>query len=301
MSTVIERNDFAWLDKRVYPYEPNYLEVDGGQMHYVDTLGGRPIVFLHGWPGWSFSFRNVIRMLQKDFRCIAPDMIGFGKSAKPQSWRYTPGAHTQNLKMLIEHLDLQDITLVMHGFGGPVGMCYAMDHLDRIERVVLINTWLWDISNDPVASKAGKLAEGPLGNLTYLKMNAAAKAIRAQFCDKDKYNETVHEGYFGPFNRQEDRSGTLAVAKQMVEAGAWYDEIWANRHEFNQIPMSLIWGTKDPAFGEKAMNKIWHEFPLIEVKHFDDAGHYVMEEHPQAVAEAIWKSCLTRKEGAYVA
>jgi haloalkane dehalogenase len=301
MSTVIERNDFAWLDKRVYPYEPNFLAVDGGQMHYIDTLGGRPIVFLHDWPGWSFSFRNVIRMLQKDFRCIAPDMIGFGKSSKPQAWRYSAGAYSQNLKMLIEHLDLRDITLVLHGFGGPVGLCYAMDHLDRIDRIVLMNTWMWDISNDPVAAKPGKLAEGPLGSLSYVKMNAGPKGIKAMFCDKEKYNEVVHEGYFGPFNRQEDRHGVLAVAKQFIEGGPWFDEIWANRHEFDKVALSLIWGTKDSAFGEKAMNRIWHEFPLIDVTHFDDAGHYVMEEHPQAVAEAIRSFCLAKKEGAYVA
>ncbi len=301
MSTVIERNDFSWIDKRVYPFEPNYLNVDGGQMHFVDTIGGRPIVFLHGWPSWSFSFRGVIRTLMKDFRCIAPDMIGFGRSSKPENWRYSPGAHSLNLKSLIEHLDLHDVTLVLHDFGGPVGLSYALDNLDRVSRIVLMNTWMWDISNDPVASRPAKLAQGPLGRMAYLKLNAAPKAVKSMFCDREKYTETVQDGYFGPFTRPEDRHGALAVAKQLVDGSAWYDDLWSNRRSLNDIPLQLIWGTKDHAFGERALNRIWHEFPLCDVKQLEDSGRFAMEEHPQAVAEAIRSFMLTQHQSGYVA
>lgn len=301
MSVVIERSDYSWVDKRVFPFEPNFLDVDGGKMHYVDTLGEKPMVFLHGWPGWSFSFRTVMRCLMKDFRCIAPDMIGFGRSSKPVEWRYTPGAHCANLAKLVDHLDLRDITLVLHDFGGPVGLSYALDHKERIGRIVLMNTWMWDISEDPVASKPAKLALGPLGKMSYLTMNAAPKMVKSMFCDRDKYTETVHEGYFGPFNRGEDRHGVWEVAKQLTEGGAWYADIWANRHELADIPLTLVWGTKDLAFGEKAMNKIWHEFPLIDVTQFDDCGRMLIEEHPQAVAEAIRSFALKPVRGAYMA
>ncbi|MEZ0327756.1 MAG: alpha/beta fold hydrolase [Fimbriimonas sp.] len=301
MSTVLERNDFSWIDKRVFPFEPNYLDVDGGQMHYVDTQGGRPIVFVHGWPTWSFSFRGVIRMLMKDFRCIAPDLIGFGRSAKPENWRYSPGAHSQNLEALINHLDLQDVTLVLHDFGGPVGLSYALENLDRVSRIVLMNTWMWDISDDPVATRPAKLAQGPLGRMAYIKMNAAPKAIKSMFCDRDKYTDTVHEGYFGPFHRQEDRFGAFAVAKQLTEGSGWFADIWSNRHFLNGLPLQLVWGTQDNAFGEKAMNRIWHEFPLCDVKQFEDSGRFVMEEHPQAVAEAIRSFMLAKHQAGYVA
>jgi haloalkane dehalogenase len=301
MSTVIERNAFSWLDKRAYPFEPHYLAVDGGQMHYLDTLGERPMVFLHGWPGWSFSFRGVIRSLMKDFRCIAPDMIGFGRSSKPADWRYTPGAHCQNLKQLFDSLDLRDATLVLHDFGGPVGLAYALENRDRIGRIVLMNTWMWDISDNPIGSRPGKLAEGPLGAMSYLKLNAAPKMVKSLFCDKSKVTDVVLDGYFGPFQRAEDRHGAFAMAKQLIEAGPWFQDLWSNRQELADIPMTLVWGTQDQAFGDKAMNKIWHEFPLMDVTSFSDCGRMVMEEHPQAVAEAIRSFAMTRSSRAYLA
>lgn len=288
MSLVQERSVADWLNRRAYPFEAHYLDVEGGRMHYIEQGSGSPILFVHGWPMWSYCYRNVITQMQASYRCVAPDLIGFGLSDKPgESFSYSPTAHCRNLKMLVDKLDLHDITLVLHDFGGPVGLTVALDMPERISRICLMNTWMWDISPDPVASKTAKLAHSPLGPMSFLKMNSAAKGIRNMFEDKAKYTEDVCKAYAGPLARPEDRLGAFAVAKQMSDAAGWYDELWRNREKFLQTPLQMIWGMKDQTFGEKALNRIWHEFPLADVVQIQGAGHAVMEDNPRSVISAL--------------
>ena len=257
-------------------------------MHYVDEGAGDPILFVHGTPTWSYLFRNFIRDLSKEgYRCVAPDHIGFGLSEKPQDFSYSPGALCRNLGRLIEDLDLHDITLVVHDFGGPIGLGYAVDHPERIKRVVLLNSWAGDPSKDPAAEKIGKAALGPLGKFLYLTSCAGPKAIKPLFLDKEKYTDEVHNAYFGPFARKEDRMGTYCLAKHLLESSGWFDEIWSCRDVLHGKPMLLLWGLKDPTFGEKALNKIWHEFPLSEVHTFENGGHFAVEENPRMMVNFL--------------
>ncbi|AIE85055.1 alpha/beta fold hydrolase [Fimbriimonas ginsengisoli] len=284
MIATADRQDAQWLNRHSYPFTPNYLQVEGGRMHYVDQGQGEPIVFVHGTPTWSYLFRHLIRDLSADgYRCVAPDHIGFGLSEKPADFSYSPGALTRNLGKLIDELDLHDITLVIHDFGGPIGMGYAVDHPERIKRIVLLNTWVGDVSKEPAAEKIGKMAVGPLGKFLYLSSLSGPKMIKPLFVDRDKYTEEIQNAYFGPFLRKEDRHGTFALAKHLIESSAWFNEIWSCREVLLGKQMMLLWGMKDPTFGEKTLNRIWHEFPLAEVHTLKDAGHFALEENPRQV------------------
>jgi haloalkane dehalogenase len=256
-------------------------------MHYVDEGDGPPILLLHGWPLWSYCYRDIIRDLSPRYRCIAPDMIGFGLSDKPEDFSYTPAAHCRNLTSLVEALRLNELTLVAHDFGGPVALTMALDMPEKVRRICLMNTWMWDLQDDPAMGKTAKSANGPLGSMTFLTMNAPAKAIRCMIADKARLTEDTCHAYAGPFLKAEDRHGAFAVAKQMGDAGGWYAELWRNRDRFLETPMQMIWGMKDTTFGEKALNRIWHEFPLSDVVRLDGAGHALMEDNPRAVAHAI--------------
>ncbi len=130
----------TWLDRNEYPFAPNWLDLEAGRLHYVDEGKGDPIVMIHGQPTWSFMYRKLVQDLCGDYRCVAPDLIGFGLSDKPSDWSYRVEAHGENLRRLIEQLGLKRITLVVHDWGGPIGMSYAVDHPDNIERIVFLNT-----------------------------------------------------------------------------------------------------------------------------------------------------------------
>lgn len=303
MSAVIERSSQNWLNRRSYPFAPHHLLVNGGRMHFVDEGTGEPILFVHGNPTWSHMWRYYIRELSQDgFRCVAPDHIGFGLSEKPRDFAHSPEAHCRNLTKLVEHLDLRDITLVVHDFGGPIGLSFAMDHPERIKRVVMMNTWFWDLRRDPAVEKMAKVVHGGLGRFMYVNGNMAPKLVKPLFVDKSKYTDEVNAATFGPFESKEGRSGPYELTKQLLDAGPWFDEIWAQREAFLTKPLMLIWGCKDPTFGQKYLDKIWHEAPLADVEAIGEGGHFVMEERPREVLRSLQTFVKTPvKPGGYIA
>lgn len=126
-----------WLSRAHYPFAPHYFPTDAGRLHYVDEGNGPPVVMLHGNPTWSFLYRHLIGHLAPDYRCIAPDFIGFGRSDKPADWSYRPQDHAAHLDALMTQLDLRAVTLVVHDWGGPIGLSWALRHPDRVRRLVI--------------------------------------------------------------------------------------------------------------------------------------------------------------------
>lgn len=288
MSAIAELPSLDWLNRRSYPYTPNYLEVSGGRMHYVDEGQGEPILLLHGCPTWSYMYRAAIRQLSdRGFRCIAPDHIGFGLSDKPQNWTYNPAAQAKNLERLIDHLGLSNITLVGHDLGGPIGLGYAVDHPQNVRRIVLMNTWMGNLEKEPATQKMARSASGPLGKFLYLGACSGPKAIRSSFVDRERYTEELNQAYQGPFLAKEDRTAILESAKHLADSKAWYNEIWLEKEALADKPMLLIWGLKDPRFGERMLNRIWHEFPLADVMTDPDSGPYMLEEKPRETISAM--------------
>ncbi|MBL0020118.1 MAG: alpha/beta fold hydrolase [Bacteroidetes bacterium] len=114
-----------WFNSTEYPFESKYLQIGPHQMHYIDEGKGPTILFIHGTPTWSFLYRKQIHALAGNFRCVAIDNIGFGLSDKPEIADYSPEWHSQNLEKLVEALQLKDITLVVHDFGGPIGLSFG--------------------------------------------------------------------------------------------------------------------------------------------------------------------------------
>ncbi len=136
--------DERFADLQEYPFRPCHQYWQGLRMHYVDEGRGTPVLLLHGEPTWSYLYRSMIPpLVAAGFRCVAPDYIGFGKSDKvlDDAW-YVIERHVESIRSLIEALDLRDITLVVHDWGGPIGLRQAVDMPERVSRLVILNTWL---------------------------------------------------------------------------------------------------------------------------------------------------------------
>src|SRR2546421_3824927 len=128
-----------------YPFTAHYASFDGLRLAYVDEGDGPPVVFFHGEPTWSYLWRKVIPPVRDaGFRCIAPDLVGFGASDKPTDidW-YTYDRHVAIAATLLDDLDLRSATIVVHDWGGPIGLRLAVEHPDRIERLVILDTGLF--------------------------------------------------------------------------------------------------------------------------------------------------------------
>jgi haloalkane dehalogenase len=276
-----------WLDRDEYPFAPHVLELEAGRMHYVDEGQGPVIVMVHGTPTWSFLYRNLIKGLAQDYRCIAMDHLGFGLSDKPAGWSYRAVNHARNVAALIEHLGLRDITLVVHDFGGSIGLAYALDHPKNVARLVLFNTWMWPFT-DPTAVRAGTFFGGPIGKVLYTWFNFSPRVIvRAAWGDRAKLTPALHRHYTAVHQTLQDRYGMWVFAREVLQAGSWWESLWARRERIKNLPALLLWGMKDPAIKAENLARWQSLFSQAETVTFPNAGHFVQEEEWQDIVPHI--------------
>ena len=281
----------SWVDRALYPFPLRTFQSDDGAMSYVDvgpSVSEGTILVVHGTPSWSFEFREVISALAGRYRVIAPDHLGFGLSDKPVEAGYTPADHTRRLLALVDALDLTDITLVVHDFGGPIGLPVALDRPARVKRVVVLNSWMWSNEGDAGIERIDRLVKSALGRFLYLGLNFSPKVILPSvFGDRRRLTEVLHAQYLGPFPRRADRHGLYGMARALGGENAHYDALWARRAELNGVPLSIVWGMADPAFSSKHLARWREAFPRAVITEVAGVGHFVAEEAPESVVKAI--------------
>lgn len=280
-------NAQPWVDTGLYPFESKYLHLKTGNMHYLDEGKGEIILFVHGTPTWSFLYRDFVKELSKNYRCIAIDHLGFGLSDKPDSFPGTPEAHSENLSEFIKMLDLQNITLVVHDFGGPIGLAAGIENSERINRVVLFNSWLWATEGDQGAQKINKIINSRLGKFLYLYMNFSPKVLlKKGFSDKANLPEKVHKHYIKPFPKKRSRQSLLNLAKALIGSSDWYQKQWEQLEKLSDKKWLILWGTKDNFITTDYLKKWEGRIPNAEMKKFD-CGHFVQEEKTEESIRAL--------------
>ena len=275
----------TWLDRDLYPFAPHTFETEHGKMRYVDEGDGLPVVLVHGTPTWSFLWRELIRALAKTHRVIAPDHLGFGLSDKLPGVPYRPEDHAARLEALIKHLDLRDIALVVHDFGGPIGLSYATQHPENVRALVLYNTWLWSRADDPATVRASRLLGGSLGRFLYTRFNLSPRVLLpALFAERSKLTRTVHHHYLRPFPDARSRYALAVLARELIGSSAWFDNLWSRQAVLADKPALLVWGEKDRAFGAQDLRRWQENLPGAETALYPEAGHFVQEEVPDSTA-----------------
>ncbi|WKN41554.1 alpha/beta fold hydrolase [Tunicatimonas pelagia] len=295
----MENRSPNWLDTELYPFKSHHLSLSSGQMHYVDEGQGEIILFVHGTPTWSFLYRNFITKFAKDYRCIAVDHLGFGLSDKPENFAYRPQDHAENLSEFIQKLDLQNITLVVHDFGGPIGLGAALDQPKRIKQVVLFNTWLWETASNPAVKKIDKITRSWLGKFLYLHLNFSPKVLlKKGFADKKKLSKRVHQQYTRPFPTKASRQSLLRLAQSLHGSSAWYQEQWEKLDVLSEKPWLILWGTHDEFITTDYLKHWTDRLPQAKVKTWG-CGHFVQEEHPNETITALKAFLVGEKVSAY--
>jgi haloalkane dehalogenase len=281
-------NTITWIDRQEYPFASHYFEVPAGRLHYLDEGTGPPVVMVHGNPTWSFLYRALIKRLRRDHRCVAMDHLGFGLSDKPRDWSYLPEDHAANLAALIESLGLKSIALVVQDWGGPIGLSYALANRENVERIVIMNTWAWPVNRDPYYVAFSAFVGGPIGRALIRRYNFFARSVMPRaFGDRSKLSPTVHEHYLHPLATPQDRTGCLVLPKQIIKSTPWLSELWQGMSTLNGKPILIVWGMKDIAFREKELMRWERTFPEARSIRLDSVGHYVQEEAPDELAEAV--------------
>jgi haloalkane dehalogenase len=277
----------GWLDRSLYPFPSRWLEVEGSRLHYVDEGAGRPLLFVHGTPSWSFEWRATVAALRGRFRCIAVDHLGFGLSDKPADAAYRPEAHARRLRALVEALDLRDVVLVVHDFGGPIGLPLALERGGRVSAVVAMNTWMWSNADRPAVARLSRFVASPLGRWLYLGLNASPRwLLKGSFADTRKLTAAVHRHYLAPFPTRAERVAPWVLGCELAGSDASYASLWERREALATLPLTLVWGRRDPALGADALERWRTAFPHARVVELE-VGHFPQEEAAEEVTRAV--------------
>ncbi len=278
----------SWVDRAAYPFTSRFFDIDGARLHYLDEGDGPVVLLVHGTTTWSFLYRDLIRTLAPDYRCIALDHLGFGISDKPENGSYRPSDHARRLKALVAHLALRDVTLIVHDFGGPIGLDYALRHPGNIRSLVLFNTWMWSLRGEPLIEAASRLAGGSVGRFFFRRFNIELYTVfRAAWGERSKLTAALHRQYLGPFPRPSDREPMWVLARELLGSSDWYQERWSRRERISRTPALLLWGLRDPIFRERHLFRWKSLFTDAEAVTFPSAGHFVQEEVPDQVRPVV--------------
>lgn len=278
----------AWLDRSQYPFDSHYAALPQGRMHYLDEGHGRPIVMMHGNPGWSFEYRHVVAALRDSHRCIAPDYLGFGLSDKPTDWAYLPALHAQYVAAWLDALDLQDLTLVVNDWGGPIGLHYALLRPERIARLVILNTWLWPVQDQWHFRAFSGFMGGVVGRFLTRQFNFFGRVVVPLVMGQpSQLAAAVHRHYYAHMPRPDDRKGCQVFPRELIRSSAWLEHLWAQRDAIRHLPTTFVWGLRDPAFRPQELARWLTYWPQARVIRLPRVGHFPQEEAPEAVIAAL--------------
>jgi pimeloyl-ACP methyl ester carboxylesterase len=254
----------------------------------VDEGQGDPIVFVHGVPTWSYNFRNLILRFRRTHRCVAMDHLGFGLSDKPSPWLNEPADLARHVETLVDGLDLRRITLVVHDWGGPLGLAYALRRPSNVTRLVLLNTWLWPARGDRRAQLAAWLLASPV--YTALERYAAITPrlfTRLAIARREAVPAETFRHFMAPFAERRDREGLVGLVRAIRHSDGWVGSLWDLREVIRGIPALILWGMKDPAFPPRYLERWLEVFENAEAHRIEGVGHYPHEETPELVANTI--------------
>jgi haloalkane dehalogenase len=271
----------AWVDASLYPFEDHW-SAEG--IHYVDEGSGPPLLMLHGNPTWSFTWRGVIEGLRDRYRCIAPDLPGFGLSARG---RVTPREHAGAIERLVEELDLHDVTLMCQDWGGPIGFAVAGRQPDRFRAFVIGNTWAWPMTDHRGARVFSRVLGSPLGQHLIIRRNLFVERILPNATRERELPREVMDMYRGPFPTPQSRRPVAAMPEQIIGATPWLREVEERLATLADRPALIVWPTDDMAF-RHVERKRWESiFPSHETVLLEGARHYIGEDAPEEIVAAV--------------
>lgn len=271
-----------------YPFKSKFLSINGQQMHYVDEgdSDAEPVVMVHGNPTWSYYFRHLINMFSDQYRCIALDHIGMGLSEKPLASEYPFNLERRvnDLETLLNKLELkEDITLILHDWGGMIGMGYASKHPNKIKRLVLMNTAAFHLPAHMNIPWQLKLSRSFLGPILIQGLNAFCKGAVKSCVTRTVMDHKTAQAYLAPYNNWRNRHAVFRFVKDipLEKEDESYDavsSIEASLEKFQKLPILICWGMKDFVFTSEFLSHWSMQYPNAKIHKFEDAGHYILED-----------------------
>jgi haloalkane dehalogenase len=269
-----------------YPFAPHYMEQSGLRMHYVDEGSGDPVLLFHGEPTWSFLYRKVIPVLARATRVLAPDYFGFGRSDKPvdRDW-YSYDSHYASIERFVDELDLRGLTLIVHDWGGPLGLRLAAERPERVERLVITNTGLY--AGRPPSAEWLRFREFVRRVGTDLHPGQLVRIT----CVTDVPDDVV-AGYEAPYPTPEAKTGLLMFPELVPTepdhpSAATMTRVRERLAEWRK-PALVVFSDSDPIFSPRVGERFAERIPGAELgEPLEGAGHFLQEDKGEELGERI--------------
>ena len=287
--------------KEEYPYKPRtFVTPWGVKMSYLDEGSSadskEAVLLLHGNPTWSFYYRKLIPKIFGKMRCIVPDHIGMGLSDKPLDYNYTLKTRIDDIELLVNSLGITKVHLVVHDWGGAIGMGWAVCHPNRVGKIVILNTAAF---TSTVLSKRIAFCRIPvLGPWFIRALNGFAWPATWMAMAKHKMSAQVKAGYLLPYHSWDSRVAVNAFVQDIPmqptsRSRKTLETIEAGLSQFKNHPVFIVWGGKDFCFNDYYYNQWKERYPHAQSLYLPDIGHYVLEDCDSTVLDRIAQFILT--------
>ncbi|MGN7470772.1 haloalkane dehalogenase [Brevibacillus sp. SAFN-007a] len=282
---------------KTYPFASRYLMVNGNRLHYIDHGSGDPVVFLHGNPTWSYTFRNIIPYVSSSHRCIAVDLIGMGRSDKPDIG-YTFLEHVDYVTRFLEQLQLDNITLVGHDWGAAIGLQYALNHSDKIKAIVMLEPQAlypnaaWSDFSPPEAQTLFQKLRHPEEGWPFMRDNSVFIEGMTNTIINRAITPEEHEQYREPFRNHENRKPMWVFPNQIPIEGQPSEVVEAvnARNAWlttTPVPKLLFYATPGCTIREPQLDWCRKHLSNLTLVDIGKGYHYLTEENPHAIGQEL--------------
>jgi haloalkane dehalogenase len=278
-----------WL-AAIYPFSPRRHETPAGAMSYVDEgTGDEAVLMVHGNPTWSFFYRKVILALRDSIRCVAVDHLGCGLSDKPQDYAYTLPNHVANLRALVERLGVRKIHLIVHDWGGPIGLGAMLPQPEKLGKVVILNTAAFADSAIPWRIRACRAPV--VGELLVRGLNGFAGPA-THMAVSTKLPDPVRDGFLFPYGNWADRIAVHRFVRDIPSGKGTPSDVALATIEsalpiLRERSVRIIWGGRDFCFNRHYFDRWRQILPEARADYLAEAGHYLIEDAGDQVISGI--------------
>ncbi|MCY4523809.1 MAG: alpha/beta fold hydrolase, partial [Halobacteriovoraceae bacterium] len=269
-------------------FKSHFFSLNGNNLHYLDEGDGPVVILVHGNPSWSFLYRNLIKTLKSGFRVIVPDHMGSGLSERPYHYPYTLSSHIENLNNLTSHLRLKSYSLVVHDWGGPIGMGHALQNLSALESLVILNTAAFF---DEKLPKRIRLCRTPLVGEWFMRSPMGFAYLASKMAVNRPLSASASKGYLYPYNNYKNRIGNARFVQDIPlnKNNSSYSQMLKIQNNLGKLtcPKLIAWGGGDFCFNRRFYDRFLKIYPDARHVYLPRAGHYLLEDAGEDVIPMI--------------
>jgi len=283
-----------WVSERLFPFTSRFVEIDDARLHYVDEGSGPALLFLHGSPMWSFTFRHDIGALRDRFRCVALDMPGLGLSTAPVVPGQSFARNSDYYRKFVQKLRLRDYVLIAHATAGPSALRMAIDERERLAGLVITNSVAWSMRAYPPMWRFVRIVSSTPFRLLNQRLNLLPRITTRIGRNTGKFTDDERSAILGPYRNRAARRHLGSLLYGLRAEAPFFERLASDLPHLADVPVLLLYGAKDHGYQAGFLEQWKQLLPNHSVSILENSGHFAPEDEPEAFTSALSR-WLTRR------